>query len=180
LFKSATFSGAILAFLGIFNIPIDPVILKIVLLIPFLLICQAGIGQSKPGIYLTMDPEMGLCDHKMKMLKIQTVHCLSEEPLLEFDSFRRVNEMEYDSLFQMHKFSIILTKKASDYINTIAEKLPGHDLALVVNGILVTTIDLEGITNAGSIVIWDIHDSQSIVWIHRSLVKAVTKNSRKS
>ena len=88
--------------------------------------------------------------------------------------------MEYDSLVQMRKFTIVLTQKASDYVNTIAAKLPGHDLALVVNGILVTTINLEGITNAGSIVIWDFHDSQSIVWIHRSLVKAVTKHYRKS
>ena len=123
---------------------------------------------------------MELCDHKMKMINIQTVYCLSEEPLLEYDSFKRVNEMEYDSLLQMRKFTIILTQKASDYVNTIAKKLPGHDLALVVNGILITIIELEGISNAGSIVIWDYHDSQSIVWIHRSLVKAVTKNYRKS
>ena len=138
------------------------------------------VGQAKPGLYLTMDMDMEICDHKMKMLKTDQVFCLSEEPLLEYDSFERVGQLVYDSAFSMHRFSIVLTKKGADFVSTIATKLPGHQLALVVNGILVSLIDLDGISYAGSIMIWDVNNSESIVWIHRSLVKGVTKNSRKS
>ena len=127
-----------------------------------------------------MNYDLELCDHKMKMLKLESVHCLSEKPIIELDSFERVDELVYDSSFQMRKFRIVLTKRAADYVSTVAAKLPGHHLALVVNGILVSIIELDGIQNARSIMIWDLHDSQAIIWIHRSLVKEVTKNSSKS
>jgi hypothetical protein len=145
-----------------------------------LISCHAAIGQAKPGIYLTISQDLELCDHKMKLLNAETVYCISEEPIIELDSFEKVTDMAYDSLFEMRKFRIILTPKGAKYVNTIAAKLPDHKLALVVNGILVSTIDLEGIYSVRTIVIWDQFDSQSMVWIHRSLVNSVTKFHKKS
>ncbi len=137
-------------------------------------------GQAKPGIYLTMNLDLELCDHKLKLLNAETVYCISEEPIMELDSFEKVTDMTYDSLFEMRKFRIILTPKGAKYVKTMAAKLPGHQLALVVNGILVSTIDLEGFYGGRTIVIWDQFDSQSMDWIHRSLVKSVTKSYKKS
>lgn len=138
------------------------------------------IGQAKPGIYLTINQDLELCDHKMKLLNAETVYCISEEPIMELDSFEKVTGMEYDSLLEMRKFLIILTPKGKKYVKTIAAKLPDHQLALVVNGILVSTIDLDGFYSGRTIVIWDQFDSQSMDWIHRSLVKSVTKSNKKS
>jgi len=154
--------------------------IKYSLALVLLLSCQVILGQAKPGIYLTINQDLELCDHKMKLLNAETVYCITEEPIIELDSFEKVTDMAYDSLFEMRKFRIILTQKGAKYVNTMAAKLPDHKLALVVNGILVSTIDLEGIYRARSIVIWDQFDSQSMDWIHRSLVKSVTKSYKKS
>jgi hypothetical protein len=140
--------------------------------------CLTASGQAKPGIYLTMNLELDLCDRKIKLLNTETVYCLTGQPILEFDSFERVDELVYDSLFEMRKFRIFLTNKGADYVNTVAAKLPDHKLALVVNGILVSVIDLDGIYHAGYIIVWDFSDSQAMEWIHRSLVKSVTANHK--
>ena len=137
-------------------------------------------GQAKPGIYLTMNMELDLCYHKIKLLNSPEVYCISGEPILEVDAFEKVDEIVYDSLFDMRKFRIVLTKKGTDYVSTLAAKLPDHDLALVVNGILVSVIELEGISRARTIIIWDKSDSQAMYWVHRSLVKSVTKYHKKS
>ena len=150
------------------------------LVLALLISCQVIIGQAKPGIYLTINLDLELCDHKMKLLNAESMYCILEEPIIEFDSFEKVTEMVYDSLFEMRNFRIILTPKGAKYVNTIAAKLPNQKLALVVNGILVSIIDLYGIYNARTIVIWDQFDSQSMDWIHRSLVNNVTKFHKKS
>jgi len=154
--------------------------LKYSLVLALLISCQVIIGQAKPGIYLTINLDLELCDHKMKLLNAESMYCILEEPIIEFDSFEKVTEMAYDSLFEMRNFRIILTPKGAKYVNTIAAKLPNQKLALVVNGILVSIIDLYGIYNARTIVIWDQFDSQSMDWIHRSLVNSVTKFHKKS
>jgi len=150
------------------------------ILFALLIIGQSAISQSKPGLYLTMGFDLELCDNILKLVNSDSVYCLSEEPLIEPDQFQRVDDLVYDSLFEMRKFRIVLTDKGQDYISTIASKLPGHDLALVVNGILVSVIDLEGIGRPRSIIIWDRFDSQSMEWVHRSLVLSVTRNNKKS
>lgn len=154
--------------------------LKYLLTIILLIGCQVIIGQAKPGIYLTINQDLELCDHKMKLLNAETVYCISEEPILELDSFEKVTDLAYDSLLEMRKFLIVLTPKGKKYVKTIAAKLPDHQLALVVNGILVSTIDLDGFYSGRTIVIWDQFDSQSMIWIHRSLVNSVTKFHKKS
>jgi len=116
----------------------------------------------------------------MKLLNAESMYCILEEPIIEFDSFEKVTEMAYDSLFEMRNFRIILTPKGAKYVNNIAAQLPNQKLALVVNGILVSIIDLYGIYNARTIVIWDQFDSQSMDWIHRNLVNSVTKFHKKS
>jgi hypothetical protein len=137
-------------------------------------------SQSKPGMYLTMDLDMELCDHKVKLLNAEEIYCLSEEPIIELDLFEKVDELVYDSLFEMRKFRIVLTTQGSNYVNTVASKLPGHQLGLVVNGILVSVIDLDGIYSARSIMIWDKNDSQAMEWLHQSLVRSVEKSYKKS
>lgn len=138
------------------------------------------LGQAKPGIYISMNLELDLCHHKIKLLNSETLYCLSEEPILELNAFESIDELTYDSIYQMRKFRIVLTQKGADYISTIATKLPDHSIALVVNGILVTVIDLDGTSHARSIIIWDFSDSQSIEWVHRTLVDSVTANHKKS
>ena len=137
-------------------------------------------GQSKPGMYLTMDLDMELCDNKMKLLNSEVSYCLSQEPIIEPDLFERVGALVYDSIFQMRRFRIVLTEKGADYIARIAKKLPGHQLGLIINGILVSVIELEGNYSARSIIIWDQNDSQAMEWVHRSLVQHVTKYYKKS
>ena len=88
--------------------------------------------------------------------------------------------MVYDSLVQMRRFRIVLTDKGKDFIGTLARKLPDHDLGLVVNGTLVSMIELEGVNYPGVIVIWDRNDSQAMEWLHRSLVRSVTRYNKKS
>jgi len=138
------------------------------------------LGQAKPGIYITMNLELDLCHHKIKLLNSENLYCLSEEPILELSAFERVEELIYDSLFEMRKFRIVLTQKGSDYLSTIGTKLPNHKIALVVNGILVSVIDLDGTSSARSIIIWDLSDSQAMEWVHRSLVNKVSANHKKS
>lgn len=141
---------------------------------------MVGSGQSKPGMYLTMDLDMELCDNKMKLLNSGNSYCLSQEPIIEPDLFEKVDALVYDSIFEMRRFRIVLTKKGADYVASIAKKLPGHQLGLIVNGILVSVIDLDGIYSARSIIIWDQNDSQAMEWVHRSLVKHVSKYYKKS
>lgn len=154
--------------------------IKYSLVLALLISCQVIIGQAKPGIYLTINLDLELCDDKMKLLNAESIYCILEEPIIEFDSFEKVTEMAYDSLLEMRKFHIVLTPKGAKYVNTIAANLPNQKLALVVNGILISIIDLDGIYSVRTIVIWDQFDSQSMDWIHRSLVKSVTKSYRKS
>jgi hypothetical protein len=137
-------------------------------------------AQSTPGLYLTMDLDLELCDHKMKLINTEALYCLSGEPAVEVNLFDRVEELVYDSTVQMRKFRIVLTKKGSDFIGTLASKLPDHALGLVVNGILVSVIELEGVNYPGIIVIWDQNDSQAMEWLHRSLVRTVTRYHKKS
>ena len=138
------------------------------------------LGQAKPGIYITMNLELDLCHHKIKLLNSENLYCLSEEPILELNAFERVEELIYDSLFEMRKFRIVLTQKGADYLSTIGTKLPDHNIALVVNGILVSVIDLDGTSYTRSIIIWDFSDSQAMEWVHRTLIESVTANHKKS
>ena len=154
--------------------------MRYALLLAMLLIGQASTAQSKPGLYLTMNFDLELCDNKMKLINADPVYCLSGEPLLELNSFERVDEMVYDSIFEMRKFRIMLTKKGQDYVSTIAKKLPDHDLALVVNSIWVSIIDLEGVSRPRFIIIWDRYDSQAMEWVHRTLVRSLERNNKKS
>ena len=154
--------------------------MRFLFLLLLLLAGQSVISQSKPGLYLTMDFDLEYCDNKMKLINADSVYCLSQEPIIEFDSFERVDELVYDSLFQMRRFRIVLTQKGQDYISTLAQKLPNNDLGLVVNGILVSIIDLDGIYHPRTIVIWDRNDSQAMEWVHRTLVRTVARNNKKS
>jgi hypothetical protein len=137
-------------------------------------------GQAKPGLYLTMGLDMEFCDHKMKLINTESLYCISGEPVVEVGLFDKVEEMVYDSLVQMRKFHIELTVKGKDFISTLSRKLPDHDLGLVVDGVLVSMIELKGVNYAGIIVIWDRNDSQAMEWLHRSLVKSVTQYNKKS
>ena len=137
-------------------------------------------GQAKPGLYLTMGLDMELCDHKMKLINTESLYCLSGEPVVEVGLFDKVEEMVYDSLVQMRKFHIVLTVKGRDFISTLARKLPDYHLGLVVDGVLVSMIELEGVNYPGIIVIWDRNDSQAMEWLHRSLVNSVTRYTKKS
>lgn len=152
--------------------------MKCTVLLGLLLVGQLSAAQTKPGLYITMDLE--LCDSPMKLINSDSIYCLSGEPIVEFDLFESVDELVYDSLFEMRKFRIVLNDKGMDYIGTVARKLPDHDLGLVVNGILVSIIDLDGIYHPRSIIIWDKNDSQAMEWLHRSLVNSVARNNKKS
>ena len=138
------------------------------------------IAQAKPGFYMTMDIDMELCHNKMKLINTEVVFCLSEEPVIDLGMIEKVDEMIFDSVYQARKFQIVLTLKGADFISTLARKLPDNQLGLVTNGILVSTIGLDGITKASSIIIWDYNDSQALDWVHRSLVKAVSAYHKKS
>jgi hypothetical protein len=154
--------------------------MRFFILSALLIIGHNVVSQSKPGLYLTMDFDPGLCENILKLINSDIVYCLSEEPLIEPDLFQSVDDIEYDSLFGMRKFRIVLTLKGQDYVTTLARKLPGHDLALVVNGILISIIDLEGIYRPRSIIIWDRYDSQSMEWVHKTLANMVSRNNKKS
>lgn len=153
--------------------------MKYFFLFALLFSIQAVISQAKPGLYLTMGFDLQLCENKMKLINSEIVYCLSEEPLIEPDLFQGIGNIEYDSLYEMRKFHIMLTSKGQDYVTTLSRKLPDHDLALVVNGILISIIDLEGIYRPRSIVIWDRSDSKSMEWVHKSLANMVSRNNKK-
>ncbi len=159
---------------------LDESAMKTIIIIYLIFIGMLANAQSKPGLYLTMDLDMELCDHKMKLMNTESLFCLSGEPAVEVNLFDRVEELVYDSVAQMRGFSIILTAKGKDFISTLARKLPGHDLGLVVNGMLVSIIELEGVNYPGKIVIWDQYDSQAMEWLHGSLVRSVTRYNKKS
>ena len=137
-------------------------------------------AQSKPGLYLTMDIDLELCDHTLKLINTESLYCLSGEPAVDVDLFDKVEELVYDSVVQMRRFRIVLTTKGQDFIGTLARKLPDHSLGLVVNGILVSVIELEGVFHPKVIVIWDKNDSQAMEWLHRSLVRSVIRPNKKS
>jgi len=139
-----------------------------------------AICQSKSGMYLTMDIDLELCENKVKLLNTEQAYCLSQEPIIELDLIEYIDSLVYDSTFQMKRFRMILTLKGADYVTTVAKKLPSHQLGLIVSGILVSVIELEGIYSARSIIIWDQNDSDAMEWIHRSLVNKVNKNYKKS
>lgn len=160
--------------------PVTNIRLDGLLIIGVIFTALEVVAQSNPGMYLTMDLELEICDHKLKLLNTEEVYCLSEEPIIKFDLLEKVEEMVYDSLFEMRKFRIVMTTKGANYISTVAKKLPDLQIGLVVNGILVSIIDLEGIYNARSIIIWDYNDSQAMDWVHRSLVRMVEKSYKKS
>lgn len=159
---------------------VNRIIFKYIALGLILLSGPVLLGQAKPGIYIAMNLELDLCHHKIKLINSETLICLSEEPILELKAFEKVDELTYDSLYQMRKFRIVLTQKGADYLRTIATKLPDYNIALVVNGILVSVIDLDETTYTRSIIIWDFSDNQAIKWVHRTLVDSVTANHKKS
>jgi len=138
------------------------------------------LGQAKPGIYITMNLELDLCHHKIKLINSENLYCLSEEPILDLNAFERVEEIIYDSIYELRKFRIVLTQKGADYLNTIGTKLPDHSIALVVNNMLVSVIDLNGATDTRSIIIWDYADNQAMEWVHQTLIDRITANHKKS
>ena len=154
--------------------------MRALIILSFLLISSIATAQSKPGVYMTMDFDLDLCEHQLKLVNTEELYCPSSEPIMEFDLFEKVEEIVYDTIFEMRRFRIVLTLKGRDYISTIARKLPDHDLGLVINSVLVSVIDLDGIYYPGSIIIWDKNDSQAMEWLHRSLVKTVEKYHKKS
>lgn len=138
------------------------------------------IGQARSGIYITTNLDMEICDHKMKLLNAKSIFCVSEEPILELDAFESISGISYDSVFKMRQFKIILTPLGASHINAVATKLPGHKMAVVVDGKLISVINLSGIYNARSVVIWDEFDSHAMDWIHKSLVDDISKTHKKS
>lgn len=158
----------------------SPWSLKIIVLAALLMGNLMAMGQARSGIYLTTNLDLEICDHKMKLLNEKTVFCVSEEPILEVTAFENISEISYDSVFQMRQFKITLTALGATHVNTVAEKLPDHKMAVVVDGKLISVINLSGIYNARSIVIWDEFDSHAMEWIHKSLMDDVGKTHKKS
>lgn len=138
------------------------------------------LAQARTGLYITTGTDLEICDNKIKLLNEDRIFCLSREPVLEADSFESISKIEYDSLYNMRHFNIRLTPLGGKHVSTIAQKLPQHKLAIVVDGILISVLNLDGIYNARVIVIWDQFDSHSIEWIHKSLSERLAKGMRKS
>ncbi len=154
--------------------------MKYLLLFLFLASNADILAQLRTGLYITTGSNVELCDNKIKLLNEEKVYCLSQEPVLETDSFESIGEILYDSVYNMRQFKIRLTPLGGKRVSAIAQKLPQHKLAVVVDGILISVLNLDGIYNARNIVIWDEFDSHSLEWIHKSLTKRLTKGTSKS
>ena len=154
--------------------------MKYLLAFTMLIMSLQAVSQARTGIYITNNLDLEICDHKMKLLNAESVFCLSQEPIIEPDSFQSVGKITFDSVYNTRRFKITLTPKGAKRVNTIAAKLPDHKLAVVVDGVLVSVLNLDGIYNARVIVIWDEFDSHSMDWIHKSLNKLLAKGTSKS
>ncbi len=145
-----------------------------------LVLSLEGFSQARTGIYITVNIDMEHCDQIVKLLNRETLYCLSQEPIIEPKSFESIGEIKFDSVFNMRQFKIRLTKDGGKQVSALAQKLPQHKLAIVVDGILISLLNLEGIYSSRTIVIWDEYDSHAMDWIHESLQSQVNKYTKKS
>lgn len=154
-------------------IPTILVQMRVLIIIMLLNVTDLACAQARTGIYLTTHDDEETCENKFKLLNENRIYCLLQEPVLEPDSFESISAIVYDSLYNMRQFKIRLTPLGAKQINSIAEKLPQYKLGIVVDGILISALNLDGIYQARTIVIWDEFDSHSMDWIHKSLSKQV-------
>jgi|GEM_PF-4843228 len=138
-----------------------------------------GWSQSRTGMYITLDQTEETCERNIKLLNSNLVYCISQEPIIELNMVESISDITYDSLFQLRSFKLKLTSQGSKRVSTIAQKLPNHKLAVVVNGILISVLDLEGIYETRVIVIWDAYDSDAIQWIYENLRDQVNQYTEK-
>ena len=97
-------------------------------------------GQTRTGIYITLEQETETCENNIKLLNSNLVYCISQEPIIELNMVESVTDMAFDSVFQMQSFKIKLTSQGSKRVSTVAQRLPNHKLAVVVNGILILSL----------------------------------------
>lgn len=140
---------------------------------------MVGWSQSRTGMYITLDQTEETCERNIKLLNSNLVYCISQEPIIELNMVESISDITYDSLFQLRSFKLKLTSQGSKRVSTIAQKLPNHKLAVVVNGILISVLDLEGIYETRVIVIWDAYDSDAIQWIYENLRDQVNQYTEK-
>ena len=140
---------------------------------------SAGWAQAKTGIYITIDQPEETCDRNIKLLNSNLVYCISQEPIIELNMVEDISDITYDSVFQMRSFRIKLTSQGSKRVSAVATKLPNHKMAVVVNGILISILDLDGIYQTRTIVIWDAFDSEAIQWIYENLKDQVNQYTEK-
>lgn len=140
-----------------------------------LLVSEIASGQKATGIFLTVDTNLSNCKNKYVLLNGLTEHCLSNEPAIKFEEFAGVSEIYYHPTEKKRLLDIHLTPKGSKLLKTITTTLGYKEIAIVVNGKLVSVIGVDGAYRTRSISIWDQYDTKTLEWIHKSLIKHIPR-----
>ncbi|MDN5211156.1 hypothetical protein QQ020_03815 [Fulvivirgaceae bacterium BMA12] len=145
--------------------------MKQVILFTLILISELASGQQRTGVYLIFNVDISQCQNRFKVFNGEAEFCLSNESAIKFEDFAGVSDIYFHPTLQKRSIDIYLTAKGSKRLQTIISKLGYREIALVINGKLVTVININGPSNTKSILIWDRYDTNTLGWIHRSLAK---------
>ncbi len=145
--------------------------MKRVIFFALILISELAPGQKHTGVYLIFNVEISQCQNRFKVFNGETEFCLSNESAIKFEDFAGVSDIYFHPTLQKRSIDIYLTDKGSKRLETIISKLGYREIALVVNGRLVTVINITGPSNTKSILIWDRYDTNTLSWLHKSLIK---------
>ena len=149
--------------------------MKRIIFFVVVLTSEIAAGQKTTGIFLTLDIELSNCKNKYVLLNRLTEHCLSNEPAIKFEEFAGVSEIYYHPTEKKRLLDIHLTAKGSKLLKTMITQLGYKEIAVVVNGKLVTVMQVEGSYSTRSVSIWDQYDTKTLEWIHKSLVKHIPR-----
>ena len=149
--------------------------MKTIVFSVLILIAEIASGQKVTGIFLPSGIDLSNCKNKYILLNKLTEHCLSNEPAIKFEDFAGVSEIYYHPSEKKRLLDIHLTTKGSKLLKTIITSLGYKEIAIVVNGRLVSIIRVDGSYRTQSISIWDQYDTKTLEWIHKSLVKHIPR-----
>lgn len=139
-------------------------------ILTLLLFSKLAFGQElRDGIYLAQEKDAPICLQKLPLMNSKTFFCLPLKPFISTDDFKHVSEIVYDSQYDRQYFTVSLTVKAAENLNTIVAMRPDIKLALVVNGKLINLLDVSGRRKVNRFNIYEALNSHELSWIHNSL-----------
>ncbi len=139
----------------------------------FLVLIRTVDGQKmEDGLYM-MPNTIAECSKKLYLLNTDELHCLMEKPIIPNDNFSTVSEIYLDPSTGQRTIDLQLDSVGTEILKKTTRLLKGRSIGLVVNGKLVTVLNISRTIDQGTFKCYQQGNSNEISWIRNRLIEII-------